>query len=465
MPEKKRVILFTIKEEQGEILSLIDTIGYELVKVFYQKRRKPDPNYFLGKGRFEEVQEFLGVKDEDEEDKELRTIVEKIEGKKKEKERKKRREEADIDAVIVDASVRPGQHYRLEMGLELECIDRIGLILSIFKEHAHTREAKLQVELARLQYQLPLIKEWVHRGKEGEKPGFMGGGAYDVDVYYLMAKRRISRIKRMFQDIEKDREVKREIRRKGNTTVVAIAGYTNAGKSTLLRTLSGDDNVYVDDKLFATLSPVTRRAKDRRRPVLFTDTVGFIDDLPTETIEAFMSTLEEIFTADLVLLVIDISDSEDEIRRKLKASLDILLPDVGNDRIIYVANKTDTLSERGKERKIAFVINNIGNDTIFISALDGDARTRVMRKIYSRVKKGRNRVFIKLPAEKEETYRAINEIKRIAIVSSMDFKDERLEITAYVLRDKIDHLEHIVSGLKGEIIVFPEKDDDVPLYA
>ena len=464
MSEKKRVILFTIKDDQTEIRSLIDTMGYEIVEVFYQKRRHPDPNYFLGKGKFEEVQRFLGI-EVDEEEKELKTMVEKIDGKRERRKRKKERKEKDIDAVVVDAQVRPGQHYRIEMGLELECIDRIGLILNIFKEHAHTREAKLQVELARLQYQLPLIKEWVHRGKEGEKPGFMGGGAYDVDVYYAMAKRRISRIKRMFQDIEKDREVKREIRRRGNTTVIALAGYTNAGKSTLLRTMSGDEDIHVDDKLFATLSPVTRRAKDRRKPVLFTDTVGFIDNLPTETIEAFMSTLEEIFTADLVLLVIDISDSEDEIRRKLKASLDILLPDVGNDRIIYVANKTDMLSEKEKEKKMSFVTDNIGNDALFISALDSAARSRVMRKIYSRIKKGRNRVFIKLPSGNEETYRAIDEIKGMAILSSMDFMDETLEITAYVLRDKIAHLEHIVSELKGEIIIFPEKDDDVPLYA
>ena len=309
MPEKKRVILFTIKENQEEIRSLIDTMGYEIVEAFYQKRNRPDPNYFLGKGKLDEVKEFLGIEVSDEE-KELNTVIEKVEERKREKERERKKEENAVDMVIVDATLKPGQHYRIESGLGIECVDRIGLILSIFKEHAHTREAKLQVELARLQYQLPFMKEWIHRGKEGEKPGFMGGGAYDVDVYYSMAKRRISRIKGIFREIEKDREVKREIRRRGNTTIVALAGYTNAGKSTLLKTLTGDDDIYVDDKLFATLSPLTRRAKDRKKPILFTDTVGFIDNLPTETVEAFMSTLEEIFEADLVLLVLDISDSE-----------------------------------------------------------------------------------------------------------------------------------------------------------
>ncbi len=465
MAEKKRVILFTIKEDQTEIKSLIDTMGYELVKVFYQRRRHPDPNYFLGKGRFEEVKEFLGVKKGDEEEEELRSVTEKLEGKRRERERRKRREEQGIDAVVVDASIKPGQHYRIEMGLEVECIDRIGLILSIFKEHAHTKEAKLQVELARLQYELPFIKEWIHRGKEGEKPGFMGGGAYDVDVYYLMAKRRISRIKGMFQEIEKDREVKREIRRRGNTTVVALAGYTNAGKSTLLKTLSGDEDIYIDDKLFATLSPLTRRAKDRGKPVLFTDTVGFIDDLPTETVEAFRSTLEEIFQADIVLLVFDISDSEEEIRRKIKASLDILMPDVGTDRIIYVANKSDLLSEREREKKVSFVTDTIGNDTLFISALEQDSARKVLRRIYSRIKEGRNRVLILLPADREETYRQIRTIKRISIVSSMDFREDTLEITAYVLREKIDYLERIVDELGGKITVFPEKDDTIPLYA
>ena len=464
MLEKKRVILFTIKDEQEEIRSLIDTMGYEIVEVFYQKRNRPDPNYFLGKGKLDEVKEFLGIEVSDE-DKELNSVMEKVEERKREKERERKKEENAVDMVIVDATLKPGQHYRIESGLGIECVDRIGLILSIFKEHAHTREAKLQVELARLQYQLPFMKEWIHRGKEGEKPGFMGGGAYDVDVYYSMAKRRISRIKGIFREIEKDREVKREIRRRGNTTIVALAGYTNAGKSTLLKTLTGDDDIYVDDKLFATLSPLTRRAKDRKKPILFTDTVGFIDNLPTETVEAFMSTLEEIFEADLVLLVLDISDSEEEIRRKMKASLDILLPDVSNDRIIYVANKVDLLSEREKESKISFVRDVLGNDALLLSAISLDAAGKVIRAVYSRIKKGRNRVFISLPAEREETYRIIGNIKKMVIVSSIDFRDQNMEITAYALREKIDYLEHLVKEVKGEMKVFPEKDDTIPLYA
>lgn len=456
MTGTKRVILFTIKEDQTEIKSLIDTIGYEIVEIFYQKRRHPDPNYYLGRGRFEEVQRFLGI-DLDEEDREIRNMTEKSAERREKRERE--REKKDIDAVIVDDQIKPAQHYRIERGLEIECIDRTGLILNIFNEHAHTKEAKLQVELARLQHQLPLIKEWVHRGKEGEKPGFMGGGAYDVDVYYEMAKRRIRHIKKLFQEIEKDREVKREIRKRANTTVVAIAGYTNAGKSTLLRALSSDENAYVDDKLFATLSPVTRRAKDRRRPVLFTDTVGFIDNLPTETIEAFMSTLEEIFTADIVLLVFDISDSEEEIRRKLRASLDILLPEVENDRIIYVANKIDLLSERERKKKLQYVIDNIGNDALFVSALDNNTGNRIMRRIYSIIKNGKNRVLIELPAENEETYRAIGRIKKMVIISSIDIKERNIEIDAYVVRDKISYLENIVLKAGGRITVFPERND------
>jgi len=460
MAGTKRVILFTIKEDQTEIRSLIDTMGYDIVEVFYQKRRRPDPNYYLGKGRFEEVQRFLGI-DVDEEDREISNMAEKS-AEKREK-RGREREKKDIDAVIVDDQIKPAQHYRIERGLKIECMDRTGLILNIFNEHAHTKEAKLQVELARLQYQLPLIKEWVHRAKEGEKPGFMGGGAYAVDVYYEMANRRIGLIKKIFKDIEKDREIKREIRRK-KTTLVALAGYTNAGKSTLLRTLSGDEDIFVDDRLFSTLSPVTRRAKGERNPVLFTDTVGFIDNLPTETIKAFMSTIEEIFMADIVILVFDISDPEEEIRRKLKASIDLLLPEVGNDRIVYVANKIDLLSEKERERKMRYVIDNIGNDALFVSALDTSTRNRVMRRIYSIIKKGRNRVFIELPAENEETYRAINRIKGMSIISSIDVREKNIEISAYVVRDKVSYLEDIVSKARGRLTVFPEKNDDVSMY-
>ncbi|HDN76223.1 MAG TPA: GTPase HflX, partial [Acidilobales archaeon] len=248
--------------------------------------------------------------------------------------------------LIIYDELKPRHKVNLMRELGIEVLDKIELILQIFALHAGSKEAKLQIEMARITHQLPLIKEWIRRAKLGELPGFLGPGAYAIDTYYKHMKRRLAKIKRELAELRDRRSRERERRRRFGWPQVAITGYANAGKTTLFNTLTNESKP-VGPEMFTTLTPKAKGAyldatKDVK--VIFVDTVGFIKDIPAEVIEAFYATLEEVSTADLAILVIDSSEPSFMVADKVRTSLKTLLK-IGyiGKPLIIALNKIDLL--------------------------------------------------------------------------------------------------------------------------
>lgn len=238
----------------------------------------------------------------------------------------KRAEElrGDEDArIIVYDELRPREYFRIVKAARVETIDRTLLILEIFAQHAGSREAKYQIELARLKHRLPLVREAVRLAKMRELPGFLGPGGYAVDKYYRYMVSRIARIRRELERLRQRRETERAKRRSAGLPHVAIVGYASAGKTSLFNLLTGLDKP-TGEEYFTTISPKVRAASIGGLRVAFVDTVGFISRIPPEIIEAFHSTLEEAATADVILYVLDASEPEDAIAEKLSEGLDTL---------------------------------------------------------------------------------------------------------------------------------------------
>jgi GTP-binding protein HflX len=307
------------KPALDELESLAKTAGYNVVGRLEQVR-EPDARYQIGAGKVEELTELV--------------------------------KKNAAEKVIFDNLLRPLQSYNLAKATNVEAIDRFQLILEIFTRRATTAEANLQIRLARLQYNLTQAKERVRLAKRGEQPGFMGLGAYEVDVYYESVKKEVHAIRRKLKTIRRKRVLHRERRAELGYTTISLAGYTKAGKSCLFNSLA-DETVQVDSSLFTTLSTTTRLVMFSKRRFLLTDTVGFIDRLPLTLIEAFRSTLEETIYSDLVLLMVDASEAIDVMERKLNTCVETI------DRIgasgvptITVLNKIDLISDDELQRKI-----------------------------------------------------------------------------------------------------------------
>ncbi|KZN23493.1 GTPase HflX [Haladaptatus sp. R4] len=273
--------------------------------------------------------------------------------------------ERDAGIVIFDNQLGPYQTYNLGQRLPdgTEVIDRFRLILEIFGQRAQTRKAQLQVELAELRFELPRVEAKTSLAKRDERPGFMGLGEYD-ESHEQAIKDQISRIKDELDAIADKEADRRQKRRESGFDLVALAGYTNAGKSTLLQRLAEDleigenDDLHPDldptaeaeDRLFTTLGTTTRKADIDRRDVLLTDTVGFISDLPHWLVESFKSTLDAVYYADLVLLVVDVSEPVDDIREKLVTCHDTLY-ERNQAPIVTVLNKIDAVSDEELDEK------------------------------------------------------------------------------------------------------------------
>jgi GTP-binding protein HflX len=296
--------------------------------------------------------------------------------------------------VIFDNRMGPYQTYnvgnRLPDGVEV--LDRFTLILRIFGQRADTRKAQLQVELAELRYELPRVEAKTSLAKREERPGFMGLGEYDEQREQDI-KAQISRIREELERIEKTEQHRRSQRRESGFDLVALAGYTNAGKSTLLQRLAADievgenDDLHPDldttaeaeNRLFTTLGTTTRRMEMHRRDVLLTDTVGFISELPHWLVESFKSTLDSVYRADLVLLVVDVSEPVEEIREKLVTCHDTLY-ERNEAPIVTVLNKIDAVPEAELDEKKA-ALSALAPDPVPVSAIEGTNAEGLKRRI------------------------------------------------------------------------------------
>lgn len=308
--------------EPQEIIGLCKTLDYRISAVFNQNIQKLNPTFYIGGGKAEELAEYISEHDQ-------------------------------LQLAVFDCPLKPNQMFNLENRLGVRVIDRSTLILMIFLHHARTKEAKLQVEYAILNHQLPYVTELIRRTKKGEHPGYMAGGEYKVDEYFRLTKTRVKSIQAELRKMAVSRMQRRKNRRKRGFCLVSLAGYTNAGKSSLLKTLT-KAQVLVNESMFSTVSPKTR--KFRRSNILFTDTVGFIRNIPTQLIEAFKSTLEEIVDADHIMLVVDISEDPELVKDKLITCFNII-DQLVTERYIPANKNTQNRSDITKRPEFHIIFN------------------------------------------------------------------------------------------------------------
>lgn len=356
-----------LEEYLDELEFLTYTAGGEVIKRFSQRLDRPDPKTFIGSGKMNDVKEFA--------------------------------DENDIGAVIFDDELSPAQQKNIEKLLKCKILDRTGLILDIFAQRAKTSYARTQVELAQYEYLLPrLAGMWTHLERQRGGIGMRGPGETEIETDRRIVRDKISLLKKQLKTIDKQMEVQRGNR--GQLVRVALVGYTNVGKSTLMNVISKSE-VFAENKLFATLDTTVRKVVIRNLPFLLSDTVGFIRKLPTQLVESFKSTLDEVREADLLLHVVDIShpnfedhiDSVNQILTEIKT--------LGKPTIM-VFNKIDSykpekideddlMTEKTsahytlKEWKKTWM-NRVGDNALFISALNKENMEHFRRKVYEAVR-------------------------------------------------------------------------------
>ena len=356
-----------LTEYLDELEFLTYTAGGEVLKRFTQKMDKPDPKTFMGSGKINDVKKFI--------------------------------DENEVGTAIFDDELSPSQQKNIEKVLDCKVLDRTNLILDIFAQRAQTSYARTQVELAQYQYLLPrLAGMWTHLERQRGGIGMRGPGETEIETDRRIVRDRISLLKKKIETIDKQMGVQRGNR--GQLVRVALVGYTNVGKSTLMNVISKSD-VFAENKLFATLDTTVRKVVIRNLPFLLTDTVGFIRKLPTQLIESFKSTLDEVREADLLLHVVDISHPNFE---QHIASVNQTLVDIksADKPTIMVFNKIDAYSEEKidaddlvtEKTKAHYSLeewrqtwmNRLGDNVLFISALNQENIEDFKKKIYEAVR-------------------------------------------------------------------------------
>ncbi|HEX5798967.1 MAG TPA: GTPase HflX [Gaiellaceae bacterium] len=358
------------EDELAELRELARAAGVEPVGDLVQQRSHPDPRTFVGKGKLEELKQAYGA--------------------------------ARADVLLVDDELDPTQQRALENALDARVVDRTQLILDIFAQHATSAEGKLQVELAQLEYNLPRMRGmWKHLERLGGGTGALGAGVgtrgpgeSQLETDRRLAGRRVVVLRRRLRELGKQRSVRRKARQRSAVPTVALAGYTNVGKSTLLNALTGAD-VSVRNRLFETLDPTTRSFEHDGKQYLVTDTVGFIRRLPTQLVEGFASTLEETLVADLILHVLDAAAGDDRLD-EMVAAVDAVLAEIGADSIPVelVLNKIDRIDPLGRRR-----LANRFPGALQVSAATGEGLDALRDRIHERFSDRYEEVRLLLPYE------------------------------------------------------------------
>jgi GTP-binding protein HflX len=344
-----------------ELAELLRTAGVAAVGEMIQRRDRPHPNAYLGPGKLDELKAELVA--------------------------------ADANLVACDDELSPRQERNLEKALGMPVIDRTAIILDIFADHAHTAEGKLQVELAQLEYNLARMRGlWTHLERLGGGIGTRGPGETQIETDRRLARDRIAALKRRLAQVRSTRSVMRAERERAHLPQIALAGYTNAGKSTLLNALTGAD-VPVRDRLFHTLDPTTRVLRAGGRDYLLTDTVGFIRKLPHQLVDAFGATLEETIRADLILHVVDASVDEEELDSMTRA-VDDVLHEIAADEAsrVLVLAKADALSD---ERRAE--LSHRHRDAVLVSAASGEGIDGLTERIESEFDRRLSEVELLVP--------------------------------------------------------------------
>jgi GTP-binding protein HflX len=400
----------TYREHLEELEFLTKTAGADVVDKFYQERDKIDSTYFIGRGKAEEIAARV--------------------------------EEEEVDLVIFENTLSPTQIRNLERTIKCKVIDKPALILDIFAANARTSEAKTQVELAQLQYLLPrLTRQWTHLSKQYGGIGTKGPGETQIETDRRLINSRIAVLKDKLRKIEEQRKTQRQQRK--NFIRIAIAGYTNVGKSTLLNILT-DADVYVEDKLFATLDTSTRllkRINQKRVPhdVLISDTVGFIRNLPHNLIESFKSTLAEVIESDILIHVIDISsDSFEEQIKIVEETLSELY--TVSKPVIMVFNKVDLLEEDEKAA-VLYELRRRYPEAVFISAQKGINLSALEEKIVDIINKELSETEIRIPIDNGDAYKIVNILHKEVEILDTKYSDESIKLKIRAKRSDIDRIQ------------------------
>lgn len=400
--KKERIILVAVavSDDDDTFMSLDEleelgqTAGAETVAKVVQNRERVHPGTYIGKGKIEEVKELV--------------------------------HRMNADTVVCDDELSPAQYHNLEEALGVKVIDRTVMILDIFAKRASTSEGKLQVELAQLRYRAShLIGGRSELSRLGGGIGTRGPGEQKLEIDRRLIKERITQVRKELEQVKRTRELTRKKRQENPVPVVAIVGYTNAGKSTLLNKLTGA-GVLSEDKLFATLDPTTRKmVMENGEEMLFTDTVGFIRKLPHHLIQAFRSTLEEAKYADIILHVVDCSNSDmDAQMYTVYETLQKL--EVGDKKIVTAFNKIDLFEED-------IVLKDLRADkTVKISAKNGQGLDEMLDAVSEIVKEGK-KLLEKTFAYDEAAI--INSVRKYGQVIEEDYRNEGIYVKAYIPKE------------------------------
>ena len=417
-PERGLVLAVLAKgvdsdEELAELRELARTAGVTPVGQVVQHRVRPDPRSYVGKGKLEELKAAYG--------------------------------DAAAEVLIVDDELQPTQQRTLEDALSSRVVDRTQLILDVFAQHAVSAEGKLQVELAQLEYNLPRMRGmWKHLERLGGGVGTRGPGESQLETDRRLANRRITLLRRRLREVGAHRATRRKARTRAATPTVALAGYTNVGKSTLLNALTGAE-VTVEDRLFETLDPTTRGFEHLGKRYLVTDTVGFIRRLPTQLVEGFASTLEETLVADIVLHVLDAS-LPDDVLAEQRFAVETVLEEIGAGAVPVelVLNKVDRLDAVSRRR-----VSNRFPEALLISAATGEGLEELRARIAERFADRFDEVRLLVPYDEG---RVLSDLYALgAPIDERTDTDEGVLIRARLPhRDVRRFARYLVAGIEAE---------------